>query len=104
MNKIVVKIFPFLLLLISCGDCLQDVSGTILDKDTKQPVDSVYIYNAKNNAIHTLSDNTGNFKLESISGGLFSCPPMKVIIVKKGYHKDSTEMQNDSHSIICLIK
>ena len=88
----------------SCGDCQQRVSGTILDNETKKPIDSAYIYKAKMNYNNTFSDNKGNFSIESISGGLFSCPPMKVIIVKNGYEKDSMEIKNENHSIIYLRK
>ena len=102
MNKTAAQIFLLLILFCSCGDCPQSVSGTILDQDTKQPVDSVYIYNAQKAEVNTYSDNKGNFNLKSISGGLFRCPAMKIIMDKKGYCKDSIEIPNSDHSIMYL--
>jgi len=91
--------------LFACGDCMQRVSGTVIDKQTNQPVENVYIEEVKSfNDNNTYTDQKGNFELSRISGGLFSCPPMKVVIMKKGFEAVIIKMANDEHKTITLRK
>lgn len=85
----------------SC-DCNQNVSGTILDKITKQPIASAYTQNANKNYDHNYSDKNGYFELKSISGGFLGCPPKKVAIAKKGYEIETIEIENGHHDTIYL--
>jgi hypothetical protein len=85
----------------SC-DCNQNVSGTILDKTTKQPIESAYTQNAIKNREHNYSDKNGYFELQSISGGFRGCPPMKVAITKEGYEIITIEIENAQHDTIYL--
>ncbi|MDP1817547.1 MAG: hypothetical protein Q8K92_24015 [Leadbetterella sp.] len=85
----------------SC-DCNQNVSGTILDKTTKQPIDRAYTQNANKNNDHNYSDKNGHFELQSISGGFRGCPPMDVAITKGGYEIVTIEIENGHHDTIYL--
>ena len=102
------KFFRHLLLastvssLSSC-DCLQNVSGTILDKDTKQPIDSVYVHK-DTKSYGEYSDKDGEFKLEAISGGLWDCPDMTVILSKEGYVQKKVKIGNAKHKKIYLAR
>ena len=89
-------------LLFAC-DCLQKVSGTILDKETKQAIDSVYAVKAERD-LGVFTDTSGQFKLSAISGGPCGCPPMKVVLSKKGYKKQVIKIPNAKHSVILLVK
>lgn len=73
-------------MLQSC-DCIQHVSGTIVNKETNQPISNVKVTKLRNKKVTTLTNEKGEFKLESISGGLFRCPPMILIIEIEGYEK-----------------
>ena len=90
--------------LFSCGDCLQKVSGTVLDEQSKQPIDSVYIQEENNYDYNSFTDQKGNFELSRISGGLFRCPPMKVVISKSGFETVSLKIENGEHKTIKLRK
>jgi len=90
--------------LFSCGDCLQKVSGTVIDEQSKQPIDSVYIQEENNYGYNSYTDQKGNFELSRISGGLFRCPPMKVVISKSGFETVSLKIENGEHKTIKLKK
>lgn len=87
----------------SCGDCYQHISGRILDKNTKKPIDSVYISNV-GNGYGEYSDSTGKFEITATSGGLFGCPAMKVAFNKDGYNLLSEEIDNAGVKTIFLEK
>jgi hypothetical protein len=40
------------------------------------------------------TDSVGFFTLSTISGGLFGCPPMEIIIAKQGYFMKVVKMEN----------
>ena len=84
MTKIVI-IFIGLTFLISC-DCLQRVSGTVVDKETGSPLQGVTVYNKNKDWIKTTTDTAGHFELSSISGG-FRCPPMTVVTEFNAYQQ-----------------
>jgi hypothetical protein len=85
---------------MSSCDCLQNVTGTIVDKDTKQPLDSVYIKKTGYD-YGDFTDNKGNFKLKYISGWC-GCPPMKVTAVKDGYETTTSKIKNGGSKTIFL--
>ena len=82
---------------------MQKVSATVLDKETKQPIDSVYAVKAERD-LGEYTDTSGQFKLSSISGGLCGCPPMKVVVSKKGYEKQVIKIPAAKHAVILLKK
>jgi hypothetical protein len=88
-------------ILYSC-DCNQNVSGTVLDKATKQPIDSAYTQNANKNHDYAYTNRQGYFKLQSISGGFRKCPAMLVAVTKKGYEIKTIEIENGTHDTIYL--
>ena len=47
------------------------------------------------------TDEKGNFKIESISGG-FRCPPMTVIVTKEGYETLTVKISNGNDKTIRL--
>lgn len=88
----------------SC-DCKQDVYGTVLDAETLQPIDSVYVHKQSDENDFGYTDKQGHFEINSIDGGLsFGCPPMTVLLRKKGYIVDSTEIEVGNHAKVHLRK
>lgn len=85
----------------SC-DCYQNVSGTVLDAATKQAIDSVYVHKKNRDSNAAYTNKEGNFKIVSISGGPFGCPPMTVVLSKAGYETVSVTIGNAKHETIFL--
>jgi hypothetical protein len=83
-------------------DCNQDVSGTVLDSSTKQPIEGAYVQNAGKNHDHNYTDNKGNFEINSISGGFRGCPAMTVSLTKEGYEIKTVEIEITKHDTIYL--
>lgn len=87
---------------IAC-DCHQNVSGKVLDSATKKPLDSVYVHKITKDYGEYTSEN-GIFELSAVSGGLFGCPPMKIILQKEGYEQIEEEIDNSENKTILLTK
>ena len=81
--KNVLTLLAGLTALVSC-DCYQQISGTIVDKNTGKPLKGVSVYNIQKDRIKTITDSTGHFELSAISGG-FRCPPMKLAVQAENY-------------------
>lgn len=90
--------------LLSGGDCMQIVSGTVLHEETKQAIDRVYVQEKNNHYYQSFTDPKGNFELSRISGGLFRCPPMKVVISKQGFETVMLKIKHGEHKTIKLRK
>ncbi|WP_417356154.1 carboxypeptidase-like regulatory domain-containing protein [Flavobacterium sp.] len=88
---------------ISC-DCYQIVSGTVIDKETKEPLNDVVVYNKNKPYNKKQTDSLGKFELSGISGGMFGCPPMKVIIERAGYTPGEVEISSGEEETIELEK
>ena len=112
--KRTVTILGLIFILSSC-DCVQDVYGTILDvetvsilgvlTETLKPIDSVYIYKRSHENDSGFTDTNGHFEINSIDGGLsIGCPPMTVMLQKKGYALDSIEIETGSHAKVFMRK
>tara|TARA_R110002049_G_scaffold286226_1_gene467890 strand:+ start:4580 stop:4903 length:324 start_codon:yes stop_codon:yes gene_type:complete len=105
MNQNLVKgiaILIFGITLVSC-DCHQNVSGKVLDSQTKEPIDSVYVHKINKDYGKFTSEN-GAFELDATSGGLFGCPPMKIVLNKNGYEQKVEEIENSENKTIFLTK
>lgn len=88
--------------LIAC-DCMQHVSGTVVDKETGQPIDSVYIdKRTKGNSTYT--DNKGSFTIVAITGGFCLCNPVKVVATKIGYEETTLKIKNGGKDTIYLSR
>ena len=92
----------FINLFISC-DCLQNGSGIIVDEETKKPIKNVEIKEIGKDFIQN-TDKNGYFEIRHISGGLFSCPYMTIIISKKEYKTDTIMIKNGEDKLIKLYK
>ena len=92
----------FINLFISC-DCLQNGSGIIVDEETKKPIKNVEIKEIGKDFIQNTDEN-GYFEIRHISGGLFSCPDMTIIISKKEYKTDTIMIKNGEDKLIKLYK
>jgi hypothetical protein len=84
--------------LTSC-DCYQQVSGTVVDKETGSPLVGVIVYNKNKQWNKTTTDTTGHFELSNVSGG-FRCPPMTVIAKLKNYNKIEVKIPTGGQEII----
>jgi len=82
--KNLVLITATAIILLSC-DCIQQVSGTIVDKETKEPISEVSVRKRGKNSDQCTTNPKGEFEIKSISGGLFRCLPMKIVLTKEGY-------------------
>ena len=102
MNKQKIILTLLTLAILTSCDCRQIVTGTIVDKATKEPIDSAYIYKENRKNDNSFSDKKGNFSVNGISGGLFGCPPMTVVISKEGYETQIVEIENTGHETIKL--
>ena len=90
-------------MLYSC-DCNQIVEGIVLDKDTKQPVDSVYIQNIQKHYDKSFTNEKGHFVIRSISGGIGGCPTMKLELTKGSYETKTLEIESGKRDTIYLLK
>jgi len=101
MNKILIFSLVFF---FSC-DCVQHVHGYVYDVDTKNPIYGATI--SKNFGVNkslidyrkVYSTSEGEFEYTSISGGLFGCPNLKLIVTRIGY--DTVKVEYPS---CCLEK
>ncbi len=101
----IILVLVFIAFFTACGDCLQTATGVLIDKQTNLPIDSVFVKNKNEyKSDFTYSDKNGNFTLESISGGLFSCPPMTVILSKEGYETMTITVEAAKKDTIKLVK
>jgi hypothetical protein len=95
--KIHLLTFFGVLLLSSC-DCLQKVSGTVVDATTGKPINQVAVYK-KGKEWKEKTDELGKFELSEISGGI-SCPPMKVILEATNYQTVEIEIPAGGYKLI----
>lgn len=87
----------------SC-DCIQNVTGTVIDAQTDQPIQDAQVQKENNDIDQANTDKKGNFEIRSISGGLFGCPPMMINVSKEGYESKTVEIYNAEHETIKLQK
>lgn len=78
-----------ILVFISC-DCLQQAKGIVLDRETKRPIEDVFIYKYKNDNSNSplklsYTNEDGQFEYHSISGGFRHCPDLTLSFKKRGY-------------------
>lgn len=88
----------------SCIDCLQIVSGTVLDKQTMKPAHNVRVSVEDNDYNHYYTDESGNFEIRNITGGFLGCSTVSLIMKKDGYEQLLIEIKNGEYEIIYLIK
>ncbi|SMP05277.1 CarboxypepD_reg-like domain-containing protein [Algoriphagus winogradskyi] len=87
----------------SC-DCVQNVTGTVIDEQTEQPIQNAHVQKENKEYDQADTDDKGNFEIMSISGGIFGCPPMAIIVSKEGYESKTLEIDNAQHETIKLQK
>lgn len=87
------SIFVIIAIGLHSCDCKQLAEGYVFDKDTKLPLEKVYVHKNTKEYGEETSKN-GYFGLSGISGGLCKCPPMKIILSKEGYETISVEVEN----------
>lgn len=87
-------------LLTSC-DCMQHVTGTVLDAETSEPIEGAQVQKENKDYDKDETDEKGKFAVESISGG-FRCPPMTLVVSKKGYQTLTVKIDNAGKKTIKL--
>ena len=106
LTKKTLKIISFyilgLLILTSC-DCYQVVEGTVVDRETKQPLKDVKVFNKKKNWSKIKTDSLGHFELSNVSGG-FRCPSMEIVIEHSEYETEETKIDAGGFLEINLTK
>lgn len=98
-----ITIFFGLLFFTSC-DCYQVVTGTVIDNETRKPIEGISIYNKTKPKNKTQTDLEGKFELSSISGGLFGCPPMTIVVEHPDYATQETEIPAGGQKEIILSR
>ncbi|MFN8208266.1 MAG: hypothetical protein U0T82_12800 [Bacteroidales bacterium] len=96
-----ILIFSICIMATGC-DCLQQVSGTVYDFETKVPIDSV-AYGitpilTKDNSQENINykrftKENGFFDWKNINGG-FWCPRIKIYFIKEGYETKSKSFKS----------
>jgi hypothetical protein len=89
-------------LFISC-DCYQNASGIIVDNETHKPINKVKIKELNKNFID-FTDENGYFERHHISGGIFTCPDIIIIVSKEKYETDTIVFKNGEDKLIKLMK
>ena len=102
-NKMKIVFFSALaLLLISC-DGFQNVSGLVVDDETKKPIEKVTIKEIGDNTL-IYSDKNGYFEIKHIVGGFYKIPDVSIIISKKKYLTDTISISNGDSKLIKMIR
>jgi len=78
------------------------VSGTVVDAKTNEPISETRVHKENMDPDQAVTDEKGDFSLKSISGGLFGCPAMYVIVSKEGYASQKVKIKNAGHRIVRL--
>ena len=92
--KITIPILITSLFLFSACDCLQMIGGKVIDTRTKRPIQGAYVQKQNQEHRQAYTDEEGTFLIKAISGGLFGCPPMKVVISKEGYKSRNMKIRS----------
>jgi hypothetical protein len=83
----------------ACGDCIRKGKGWIYDRETGLPLKKAEVFLKRNNT-RTVTDSSGFFEIDMISGGLFRCPDLELEISKEGYK--SKQVSNPMNDTIYL--
>lgn len=81
-----------LLCLTGC-DCYQVARGYVEDAATGARLANVTVSVKGKDWDHTLTDSLGAFELSNISGGLFGCPDLYIVVAKENF--ETLEMRAD---------
>lgn len=92
----------FSLILFSSCDGLQEVSGIIVDSETKKPLNKVAIKELNKDFID-YSDESGYFEIHHISGFAFSDNDLTIIVSKDNYKTDTITIKNRDNRLIEMI-
>jgi hypothetical protein len=90
MRQFLVVIFTALMF-ACCGDCVQQATGVVLDRQTRKPVKNVSLgkYEKQDSALsyskRIYTDDSGHFNYHSISGGFRHCPDLVLYFDKPGF-------------------
>jgi len=74
----------FAAFLVGC-DCAYEVSGIVLDEDTRMPIPEVFV--ARDSVFKrdlVVSDSAGRFDFSDVDGG-WTCPELRLYYGKQGY-------------------
>ena len=98
------------LFLTSCGDCIQNAMGVILDKQTQQPIEQVAIGKSEKEDVQNpytrkqYSSKDGKFDYHRISGGFINCPALVLFFSKKGYKTSKITFKSFSQNTTVLLE
>jgi hypothetical protein len=87
---------------LTACDCLQRVSGCVIDKETGKPIMGINVCNEYSNTNCFVTDSMGRFDLKAMSGGLLGCPSMKINIQAEGYVTKKLKIRNCDFKTIKL--
>lgn len=94
-----------LLAVVSC-DCARRASGLVCDERTKRSISSATIKDAAGFHLGsiTVTDQVGRYEYHDISGGLFSCPPLRLAITAPGYITETVKFTSFGEQDTVFLK
>jgi len=93
----------FSLILITSCDGYQEVSGKIIDSQTKKILNGVAIKELNKDFIN-YSDENGFFEIHHITGFAFSNNDLTIIISKDKYKTDTIAIRNRTDKLIEMVR
>ena len=108
MKKLITSILLLVLIVSSC-DCPRVVTGSVVDKNSQQPIPGVKVYLSNSPSSSNVTDSLGHYKIYYITYGplCYFKQSKKIIAEKQGYQKtteteaaNTIEMVLDSNSLI----
>lgn len=107
MRILKITILLSILLLSSC-DCPKVITGSVIDKNSQQPIPGVKVYISNNPSCSNVTDSSGKYEIYYLTYGplCYLKQKKKVIAEKQGYQKtteieavNTIEMVLDSNSL-----
>ena len=92
-NKVVLAVLAFFTIVVisACDpvtyDTYGNISGTVIDKDTGEPLDDAYISLSPKSKPNTYTGSDGQFEFKDLEVGQY-----KVAATKTGYHADRADV------------
>ena len=88
-------------MLLSACDCLQSVTGTIVDANSGNPIANALVYKDEDQSVSDSTDQDGKFELNDITG-VKNCNTLTLVIEKPGYNSITLTAPNNEDIVVQL--
>lgn len=92
---IVISVF-----LIGCGDCIQELDGNVMDKDSKILLTGVKIWKENKPNETFFTGEYGGFSYSAVSNGTLGCPDFSLVFHKEGYYEKVCSFAANKHDTV----